>query len=143
MKTGLAGVEVEGVEGEKVSRGGESNPGAPLRRLPWGEGPPSVPPLEEPPFLPGSSLVSLPPPSWASLLLPSPHSSLSRVGEEGVDGGGWCFFAFLLASLKLASGGRNLTPLRVEPSMAFCSWEGDGHGRMREDGGEGGEEDKD
>lgn len=56
-----------------------------------------------------------------SLLLPSPHRSLSRVGEEGVDEGGWCFLAFLLASLKLAKGGRNLTPLRVEPSMAFCN----------------------
>lgn len=63
-----------------------------------------------------SFLISSP-----SLLLPSPHRSLSRVGEEGVDEGGWCFFAFLLASLKLARGGRSLTPLRVEPSIAFCN----------------------
>lgn len=56
-----------------------------------------------------------------SLLLPSPHKSLSRVGEEGVDEGGWCFLVFLLASLKLARGGRSLTPLRVEPSIAFCN----------------------
>lgn len=56
-----------------------------------------------------------------SLLLPSPHRSLSRVGEEAVDEEGWCFLAFRLASLKLARGGRSLTPLRVEPSMAFCS----------------------
>lgn len=59
--------------------------------------------------------------SSPSLLLPSPHRSLSRVGEEGVDEGGWCFLVFLLASLKLAKGGRSLTPLRVEPSIAFCS----------------------
>ncbi|MEQ2194704.1 hypothetical protein XENOCAPTIV_001820, partial [Xenoophorus captivus] len=56
-----------------------------------------------------------------SLLLPSPHRSLSRVGEEAVEEGGWCFLVFLLASLKLARGGRSLTPLRVEPSMAFCN----------------------
>lgn len=56
-----------------------------------------------------------------SLLLPSPHRSLSRVGEEGVDEGGWCFLVFLLASLKLARGGRSRTPLRVEPSIAFCN----------------------
>lgn len=56
-----------------------------------------------------------------SILLPSPHRSLSRVGEDGVDEGGWCFLAFLLASLKLARGGRSLTPLRVEPSIAFCN----------------------
>lgn len=61
--------------------------------------------------------------SWdsPSILLPSPHRSLSRVGEEGVDEGCWCFLVFLLASLKLARGGRSLTPLRVEPSIAFCS----------------------
>lgn len=59
--------------------------------------------------------------SSPSILLPSPHRSLSRVGEEGVDEGGWCFLAFLLASLKLARGGRSLTPLRVEPSIAFCN----------------------
>lgn len=64
----------------------------------------------------GSVLTSSP-----SCLLPSPHRSLSRVGEEGSDDGGWCFLAFLLASLKLANGGRSLTPLRVEPSMAFCN----------------------
>ncbi|TNN51918.1 hypothetical protein EYF80_037889 [Liparis tanakae] len=60
--------------------------------------------------------------SSPSLLLPSPHRSLSRVGEEGVDEGGWCFLVFLLASLKLARGGRSLTPLRVEPSIAFCNF---------------------
>ena len=59
--------------------------------------------------------------SSPSLLLPSPHRSLSRVGEEAVDEEGWCFFAFRLASLKLARGGRSLTPLRVEPSIAFCN----------------------
>lgn len=59
--------------------------------------------------------------SSPSLLLPSPHRSLSLVGEEGVDEGGWCFLVFLLASLKLARGGRSLTPLRVEPSIAFCN----------------------
>lgn len=59
--------------------------------------------------------------SSPSLLLPSPQRSLSRVGEEGVDEGGWCFLVFLLASLKLARGGRSLTPLRVEPSIAFCN----------------------
>lgn len=57
-----------------------------------------------------------------SFLLPSPHRSLSRVGEEGADEGGWCFLVFLLASLKLARGGRSLTPLRVEPSIAFCNY---------------------
>lgn len=56
-----------------------------------------------------------------SILLPSPQRSVSRVGEEGVDEGGWCFLVFLLASLKLARGGRSLTPLRVEPSIAFCN----------------------
>ena len=64
---------------------------------------------------PKSSLGSL-------LLLPSPHSSLSPVGEEGPEDGGWCFLALRLLSLKLASGGRSLTPLRVEPSMAFCNF---------------------
>lgn len=59
--------------------------------------------------------------SSPSLLLPSPQRSLSRVGEEGADEGGWCFLAFLLASLKLARGGRSRTPLRVEPSIAFCN----------------------
>ena len=65
--------------------------------------------------VPKSSLGSL-------LLLPSPHSSLSPVGEEGPEVGGWCFLALRLLSLKLASGGRSLTPLRVEPSMAFCNF---------------------
>lgn len=83
--------------------GATSHPGAPL------EGFPRESSLD-------SLLTSSP-----SLLLPSPHSSLSRVGEEVVDEGGWCFLAFLLVSLKLARGGRSLTPLRVEPSMAFCN----------------------
>lgn len=59
--------------------------------------------------------------SSPSLRLPSPQRSLSLVGEEGVDEGGWCFLAFRLASLKLARGGRSRTPLRVEPSIAFCN----------------------
>lgn len=80
-----------------------SHPGAPL------EGFPRESSLD-------SLLTSSP-----SLLLPSPHRSLSCVGEEVVDEGGWCFLAFLLVSLKLARGGRSLTPLRVEPSMAFCN----------------------
>lgn len=77
-------------------------------------------PLEDDAFPLESSLDSFLP-SSPSLLLPSPHRSLSRVGEEGVDEGGWCFLVFLLASLKLARGGRSLTPLRVEPSIAFCN----------------------
>lgn len=78
-------------------------------------------PLEDNAFPRESSLDSFLA-SSPSCLLPSPHKSLSRVGEEGVDeGGGWCFLAFLLASLKLARGGRSLTPLRVEPSIAFCN----------------------
>lgn len=88
--------------------GAESDSGAPLEEE-----------EEEVAFPLDSSFTTSP-----SLLLPSPHSSLSRVGEEGVEGGCWCFLALRLASLKLASGGRSLTPLRVEPSMAFCScWE--------------------
>lgn len=77
-------------------------------------------PLEDGAFPRESSLDSFLTTS-PSLLLPSPHRSLSRVGEEGVEEGGWCFFVFLLASLKLARGGRSLTPLRVEPSIAFWS----------------------
>lgn len=114
VRTGLpggvgdAGAEVgEDVEGD-TGAGGERSPPDVVSE---GEGDPisCEPSLDS--FLTGS----LP------LLLPSPQRSLSHVGEEGVDGGGWCFLAFLLASLKLASGGRSLTPLRVEPSMAFCN----------------------
>lgn len=103
---------VVGVEGVVVvvlsllgKEGAESHPGAPLGDAAF----PRESSLD-------SFLTSSP-----SRLLPSPQSSLSRVGEDGVDGGGWCFLVFRLASLKLARGGRSLTPLRVEPSMAFCS----------------------
>lgn len=77
-------------------------------------------PLEDKAFPRESSLDSFIT-SSPSLLLPSPQRSLSRVGEEGADEGGWCFLAFLLAFLKLARGGRSRTPLRVEPSIAFCN----------------------
>lgn len=77
-------------------------------------------PLEDDAFPRESSLDSFLT-SSPSILLPSPHMSLSRVGEEGVDEEDWCFLVFLLASLKLARGGRSLTPLRVEPSIAFCN----------------------
>lgn len=127
--TGEAGGEGEvgeEVEGDAGSCEAPSAPGAVAelpRTLP-GEEEEAVShpgaPLEDDAFSWESSLDSFLT-SSPSLLLPSPHRSLSRVGEEGVDVGGWCFLAFLLASLKLARGGRSLTPLRVEPSMAFCS----------------------
>lgn len=61
--------------------------------------------------------------SLVSLFTPSPHSSLSRVGEDVTEGEWESFLALRLASLKLARGGRSRTPLRVEPSIAFWSWE--------------------
>lgn len=127
--TGEAGGEGEAgedVEGDTGSCGGQSSPlvlAEPLL-LPMllGEEGASHPvaPREEDTISCGSSLDSFLT-SSPSLLLPSPQRSLSHVGEEGVEGGGWCFLAFLLASLKLARGGRSLTPLRVEPSIAFCN----------------------
>lgn len=124
-----------GGEGEEVDVEGDGSPwdtpSAPLElvELPLvlpallgDEGTVSDPaaPLRDTVFPWESSLDSLLS-SSLSLLLPSPHMSLSRVGEEAVEEEGWCFFVFLLASLKLARGGRSLTPLRVEPSMAFCN----------------------
>lgn len=113
----------EGEEGEEVE-GSCETPSSPLVLPGEEEGAPSPPgtPLKEDAFPLKSSLDSLLTSSPSSLRLPSPpHRSLSRVGEEGVDGGSWCFLDFLLVSLKLARGGRSLTPLRVEPSIAFCS----------------------
>lgn len=113
------GEEVEGDAGSWVA---PLVPSLVLPKLQGDEGALSHPgaPLEEDAFTRASSLDSFLT-SSPSLVLLSPHRSLSRVGEEGVDEGGWCFLAFLLASLKLARGGRSLTPLRVEPSIAFCS----------------------
>lgn len=134
MRTGLVGVagetggedEVEKeVEGDSASRESPSASFVKAALLPGplaereSMSPPGAPGQEEA-LLWASSLDSLLPRS-PSFRLPSPQRSLSRVGEEGVDDGGWCFLAFLLASLKLARGGRRRTPLRVEPSMAFWS----------------------
>lgn len=120
---GEVGEEVEGVSGSCGTLSAPLVAGMPLL-LPTllGEEGASLsgPPLEDDTFPCESSLDSFLTSSPSSLI-PSPQSSLSRAGEEGADGGGWCFLAFLLASLKLARGGRSLTPLRVEPSMAFCS----------------------
>lgn len=135
VRTGLVGDAMEPggepevgeeVEGHAVSCVAPSAP-SPVVELPpvlfmllGEEGVVSQPgaPLEDEAFSRASSWDSTSSPSF---LPPSPHRSLSRVGEEGVDEGGWCFLVFLLASLKLARGGRSLTPLRVEPSIAFCS----------------------
>lgn len=135
--TGEAGGEgevAEEVEGDSSSWGVSSTslvvvvePPRLLPKLVGEEAAVSQPaaPLEDDAFPRESSLDSFLTNS-PSCLLPSPHKSLSRVGEDGVDEGGWCFLAFLLASLKLARGGRSLTPLRVEPSIAFCScWRGE------------------
>lgn len=121
--------EEEEVEGDAASWDTPSTPLALvellllLPTLLGGEGTVSDPgvPLRDGDFPQELSLDSLLSNSL-SLRLPSPHRSLSRVGEEAAeDEGGWCFLVFLLASLKLARGGRSRTPLRVEPSMAFCS----------------------
>lgn len=60
--------------------------------------------------------------SLVSRITPSLHNSLSRVGEDGLEGEWEGLLALRLASLKLARGGRSRTPLRVEPSIAFWSW---------------------
>lgn len=60
--------------------------------------------------------------SLVSCITPSLHNSLSRVGEDGMEGEWEGFLVLRLACLKLARGGRSRTPLRVEPSIAFWSW---------------------
>lgn len=122
---GEVGVEVEGVAGSSEAASAPLDVAEPPFKLLGEEEEegavlPSGAPLEDSAVPRESSLDSILA-SSPSLRLPSPHKSLSRVGEEGVEEGCWCFLDFLLASLKLASGGRSLTPLRVEPSMAFCN----------------------
>lgn len=111
---GGAGEEVDGDAGSC-----ETPSAPPLLGEERAASPPGAP-FEDDAFPLESSLDSIRT-SSPSTLLPSPHRSLSRVGEEGVDEGGWCFLVFRLVPLKLARGGRSLTPLRVEPSIAFCS----------------------
>lgn len=75
-------------------------------------------------MLPSSCFSSSP--FFSTLFSPcSMHTfgSLScRADRTGEDGDWWDLADLRLESLKLASGGRRRTPLRVEPSMAFCSW---------------------
>lgn len=123
--TGGEGETGEEVEGEAASSEAPPAPSGSLLAVATLLGEPgsvSHPgaPREDEAFPRESSLDSILT-SSPSLRLPSPQRSLSLVGEEGVDEGGWCFLAFRLASLKLARGGRSRTPLRVEPSIAFCN----------------------
>lgn len=134
MRTGLLGdtgetgregeVEKE-VEGDSASR---ESPSASVVRAALLPAPLAEKESMPHPGAPGQDEALLWESSFDSLLprspsfrLPSPQRSVSREGEEGADDGGWCFLDFLLASLKLARGGRRRTPLRVEPSMAFCN----------------------
>lgn len=106
------------VEKEKEGEGRGSGGRLPLPRLLSPEAASHPVPVAVETFLPpDSSLASLFPAASA-------HIWRSRVGDEGDDGAeDVCegFLALRLASRKLARGGRRRTPLRVEPSMAFCS----------------------